>query len=1043
MTLNEVQDIHRRILAFEGSFDVSLFDKVVTSFYQGSGSQEVHQGWHTILNDFKNHPESWKLVIDIFKESQVMQSKIVVLSSLILCIQQRWRVLPTNHKSGMRNFLEETIVSLSSKDVLNSEEEILLNKLNTTLIEILKKEWPHNWPNFISELVQASAQKTTICTNSMKILQILSEEICGVEKSEESISLTKVKRDELKKSLQNEFQNLFQFCMVVLEKCSDVKLLRQTLKTLARFISWMPLGYIFETKLLEMITLKYYPSSFQEPALDCLTEIAAIDLTSEANKAKWEKSIIDMFTNVHGFTAKWLNVNESFEKHESNPTSLKFFRPYANYMNSIVRTHIRLLEEMDVACVALQESLLICIRITEMNDIELLKICLDMWKTLVSDLMDIVKVPNALSHRLNDTQTDPKFGLYKNCLSSLRIVIMERMVRPKEVLVTQNSQGEIVHEVMKDTVHLMIYETQKDILFNLTVLDPHNTRSQIMDKLEMHNDATQWNPHQLNSLCWAIGSISDALSEDYAKSFIVHVIKLLLSLCELKRGKENKALIAANIMYVVRKYPRFLKKHWKFLKTVMNKLIEFMHELFPGVQDMAVETFHEILCSCKTRFLKQQEGETELFLEYIIRDIPSITSSLKPQHQFMFYEALGELVNAEWNPESRENLIDKFMLKTNNHWSELTQQGRNDPSSIGKEPFVQVLRHCLQLNYYVARALGDNYRPQFGRIVVEMLKFFQMHADYAREEISKDVMLKQNVNVRRSLAVKNDILKLVDMVFGKFSKGGSFHQVFKTFGGVVLMPVLEDYNKGPAEGRDPLVLHICIVLLKCVSKVGCKQSPEEMQIVRDIFTATFHCTLEMLRVNMEDYSDHRKLLFELIQILVTDSFEVVEKFSNEEATKIIQTIIWGMNHLDANISERSLLALNNLIGNIESSSSRNQFFKEYLMVFLKEVFKVLTDKLHKSGLVQQCNVLQKIFQIIKSGCITVPIWTGNHTAFNNNQQFICNSFRQLLAEHYKNLTEQVLTRFIEELIANCRENEAFRQTIRDFLIFSQEFHKPI
>ena len=37
-------------------------------------------------------------------------------------------------------------------------------------------------------------------------------------------------------------------------------------------------------------------------------------------------------------------------------------------------------------------------------------------------------------------------------------------------------------------------------------------------------------------------------------------------------------------MYVVGQYPRFLRAHWKFLKTVVNKLFEFMHETHPGVQ---------------------------------------------------------------------------------------------------------------------------------------------------------------------------------------------------------------------------------------------------------------------------------------------------------------------------------------------------------------------------------------------------------------------------------------------------------------------------
>jgi exportin-1 len=47
-------------------------------------------------------------------------------------------------------------------------------------------------------------------------------------------------------------------------------------------------------------------------------------------------------------------------------------------------------------------------------------------------------------------------------------------------------------------------------------------------------------------------------------------------------------------MYVVGQYPKFLKANWNFLKTVIKKLFEFMHETFPGVMDMAVNTFLKI-----------------------------------------------------------------------------------------------------------------------------------------------------------------------------------------------------------------------------------------------------------------------------------------------------------------------------------------------------------------------------------------------------------------------------------------------------------------
>ncbi len=102
--------------------------------------------------------------------------------------------------------------------------------------------------------------------------------------------------------------------------------------------------------------------------------------------------------------------------------------------------------------------------------------------------------------------------------------------------------------------------------------------------------------------------------------FVV-VIKILLSLCEVQQSKNAKAIIASCIMYVVRKYPRFLKKHWKFLQTVVRKLIEFLSEKHPGVQDMSIETLNEICVKCGYKFLKVQENDKTIFLNELISGI--------------------------------------------------------------------------------------------------------------------------------------------------------------------------------------------------------------------------------------------------------------------------------------------------------------------------------------------------------------------------------------------------------------------------------------
>ena len=143
------------------------------------------------------------------------------------------------------------------------------------------------------------------------------------------------------------------------------------------------------------------------------------------------------------------------------------------------------------------------------------------------------------------------------------------------------------------------------------------------------------------------------VDEETEKRFLVTVIKDLLGLCEIKRGKDNKAVVASDIMYIVGQYPRFLKAHWKFLKTVVNKLFEFMHEthegqslysLLPftvsvrtnrcdmaGVQDMACDTFIKIAQKCRRHFVMQQAGETEPFVDEILRMLHRITVDLSPQ----------------------------------------------------------------------------------------------------------------------------------------------------------------------------------------------------------------------------------------------------------------------------------------------------------------------------------------------------------------------------------------------------------------------------
>lgn len=80
------------------------------------------------------------------------------------------------------------------------------------MVQVLKKDWPVRWPNFVPELVGASKTSETLCENSMHILRLLSEEVFDFNRGE----LTQAKTRELKSSLNTEFKHIHDLCYFVL-----------------------------------------------------------------------------------------------------------------------------------------------------------------------------------------------------------------------------------------------------------------------------------------------------------------------------------------------------------------------------------------------------------------------------------------------------------------------------------------------------------------------------------------------------------------------------------------------------------------------------------------------------------------------------------------------------------------------------------------------------------------------------------------------------------------------------------------------------------
>jgi exportin-1 len=271
-------------------------------------------------------------------------------------------------------------------------------------------------------------------------------------------------------------------------------------------------------------------------------------------------------------------------------------------------------------------------------------------------------------------------------------------------------------------------------------------------------------------------------------------------------------------------------------------------------------------------------------------------------------------------------------------------------------------------------------------------------------------------------AVKKETLKLIQ-TFIKNCQDSDKETVFNNFLPALMDPVLDDYNRNVPDARDAEVLALFGAI---VAKLGGGMTNH----IPRIFESTFQCTLDMINKNFTDYPDMRTAFFGLIREINTHCFPALLRLSGEPFQLVMNSIIWAVKHLERNIQDTGLTVLYDLLRNVETSEVANSFFKTFFSSLVQDLFGVLTDTFHKSGFRMQATILAKMFNIIESGAITVPLW--NQGSFQNNQQYVRDYVSNLLAS--SNLSQTQIQKFVMGLFELNTNIQEFKNHLKDFLV---------
>ena len=1074
------------------NFSVSQLDQVVDIFYNGSGSDQVDA--QRILTKFQDNPDSWLKVDQILQLSKVPQSKFIGLSILDKLIRTRWKTLPSEQRRGIRDFLVGMILYLSQMDTQQQtsfQVQELINKADLSLVQILKQEWPRNWPEFVQELITSSYSSLQLCENNLTILRLMAEEMLDFSSGD----MTHRRIQYLRDSLSGEINRILEFVISVLANgdTPSQSLQNTALRCLLQYLNWISPRYLAASNVLELLAGRYLDmDSTRGSALRCLTEMVNLNVAKidedrnlfTKSMSSFEIAVEKVIKTVSTLTTDSLPSADQELLREITLFLTSYMTRYREYYEKNEQSNSRELILLVHGCILSLTKIDSNDRGNHWNNNdndnddndnddnkEIFKICIDYWHDLTRSLFEEVQnliqseEDSALGSLIsggygavssNILRRYPlKVHMYADfCHGVAQILVNGKMERPEEIIVIEDEEtGEMVKEVMRDSDTLQLYQTEREILIyltnldldamKLTILSGFETQIQLLNQYIAVDSTNCWSWRDLNSLCWATGSIAGSMREEDEQIFVKRILELLneVRANEMKHLRDE-VMYNSCFLYIVSQYPRFMKNNWSFLLNVLERLLQAMHSSNEGIQDMACDAFLKIAESCKyqltvndPRHLGRTDGRnTSPYIQVLVGQIANITRDLNPAQTQLVYKVCGLIIAEERDVNLRNKLLDELMEQANSCWDNFFEEFVANNQFSFDAHTVKSVGNILKINTGVCDGMGYKFHQQFKRINFHMLLLYKKTSVKINEGVQTNgPTYTRAPETRRMRVIKKHIIGMYETFISK-SDMRDYEEIIKNYINPLLTLVLVDYNDSVPDARDYDVL-------RCMTTVIKKFGEKIPQGALFILEHTFNCTLDMINKNFEAYPDHRIEFYRLLRAINWKCFHVLLEVPSQDFFGLFfDAVCWAFKHQDRDVEQLGLQIAVELLRNIENledSSFSATFYQSYYLTLIGETISVMTDPDHKAAFAKQAILLQGLLKIVYEDGDSLRFYLSPDKNMSN-KDFVNQNLTNGLLSSFPNLTVDQIQKFLVALMQTYTNVSQFTGVLEDFLAQTKE-----
>ncbi|TSP25427.1 Exportin-5 [Bagarius yarrelli] len=271
--------------------------KAVTVMMDAESNQRYRLEALKFCEEFKEKcPYCIPCGLQLADKSQAAVVRHFGLQILEHVIKFQWNDMPQEEKVHMKEWTMKMLTS-GTHPILEEESHIK-DALSRIVVEMIKREWPQQWPDMLKEMEALTTMGETQTELVMLILLRLAEDVITFQ------TLPQQRRRDIQQTLTQNMDGIFNFLLTILQQHVDEyrKLAKAhcrvgvaTLNTLAGYVDWVALVHITNNNChsLEILCLLLGEPELQLEAAECLL-IAA----SRKGKLEERKPLMVLFDEV-------------------------------------------------------------------------------------------------------------------------------------------------------------------------------------------------------------------------------------------------------------------------------------------------------------------------------------------------------------------------------------------------------------------------------------------------------------------------------------------------------------------------------------------------------------------------------------------------------------------------------------------------------------------------------------------------------------------------------------------------------------------------